>query len=328
MSQAPTARERGYDLPLPFGWFAVAMSDEVAAGQVRTLKYFGAELVLWRGEDGGLNALDPYCRHLGAHLGYGGQVVGNDLRCPFHHWRYDGAGGVTDIPYARVVPPRLKTSCVPAWPVQESLGVVYVWRHPHKAEPMWELATIPELSEENWVRTEQHEWIVKIHIQEITENGMDYAHFRAVHGTKSPPTPEYHMEGYSRRSSVATKMETPRGLVDGRIEVRAIGPGQSFTRFYGISDVVLSQQQTAIDSATVHIRQQFYHPQDISEGRMRVTKAQIRNLVFQIEQDIPIWEHKRFEPSPMLVEGDGPILSYRQQYARYYADLPKAPAEA
>src|SRR5581483_954336 len=101
-----------------------------------------------------------------------------------------------------------KKNCIPSWPVQETLGVIYVWRHPLKAAPMWELASIPEISEEGWVECERYEWIIKIHVQEITENGMDYAHFRAVHDTKSPPVPEYKIEGYTRRSAVTTKMET------------------------------------------------------------------------------------------------------------------------
>ncbi len=93
------ANERGYDqLPLPFGWFAVAMSDDIAAGDVKTLAYFGTELVVWRGESGSLHALDPYCPHMGAHRGHGGAVAGDDLQCPFHHWTFSGAGAVTAIP--------------------------------------------------------------------------------------------------------------------------------------------------------------------------------------------------------------------------------------
>ena len=76
------------------------------------------------------------------------------------------------------------------------------------------------------------------------------------------------------------------------------------------------------------MRQTFYHPADISEGKTRVTAALVRNLVFQIEQDIPIWTHKHYEPNPMLVDGDGPILAYRQQYARYYAEDPKKASAA
>jgi 3-ketosteroid 9alpha-monooxygenase subunit A len=310
---------RGYTLPIPFGWFAVSMSNELETGEVRTVRYFDREFVIWRGEDGKPRALDPYCSHMGAHLGFGGQVIGNDLRCPFHHWTYDGEGGVKDIPYAKFVPPRLRTACIPSWPIQETLGVLYVWFHPKRELPLWELATFPEIDEQGWVEAERHEWVIKVHMQEITENGMDYAHFGAIHGTKSPPVPEYTVDGYFRRSSITASMETPRGMVQAKIDINATGTGQSYTRFSGISDIVMAQQTTAIDQNTTHMRWQFYLPPNISEGRMRLTKAQMRDIVFQVGQDIPIWENKRYEPNPLLVDGDGPILSYRDQYAKYYA---------
>jgi 3-ketosteroid 9alpha-monooxygenase subunit A len=93
MTIRATVLDRGYDkLPIPFGWFAVAMSNEIAPGAVKTLQYFKTEFVIWRGEDGKINAVDPFCPHLGAHLGVNSDVVGNDLRCAFHHWRYNGEG--------------------------------------------------------------------------------------------------------------------------------------------------------------------------------------------------------------------------------------------
>ena len=50
-----TTLERGYDqLPVPFGWFAVALSNEIQNGDIRTMRYFGTEFVLWRGGDGAL----------------------------------------------------------------------------------------------------------------------------------------------------------------------------------------------------------------------------------------------------------------------------------
>ena len=67
MTTNPT-HERGYNsLPIPFGWFGVAMSDEIAKGEIKTMRYFGTEFVMWRGHDGVLNAVDPFCPHLGAH---------------------------------------------------------------------------------------------------------------------------------------------------------------------------------------------------------------------------------------------------------------------
>ena len=318
MTQTTGDAGRGYEkLPLPFGWFAVAMSDEIAPGELKTLRYFGQELVVWRGESGELHAVDPYCPHLGAHLG-GGEVVGEDLRCAFHHWRFGGDGGVTDIPYAKLVPPKLMRSCLVTWPVGESLGVVYVWRHPRKVAPKWELGAAPAITDENWVLAERHEWVIKVHVQEITENGQDYAHFRAVHGTQGPPASEFQLEGWTRRNTVETQMVTPRGPMTGKIDALAVGPGQSFTRFTDVTDVYMVQQTTPIDGATTHLRWQLYHPPAISEGKARVTAARMRDLVKQVNQDIPIWERKRYNPAPLLVDGDGPILAYRKQYARFY----------
>ena len=83
--QAP--RDREYDFgPYPNGWIQIAWSWELPPGQVRSLRCLGQEFVLFRGHDGKAHVLDAYCPHLGAHLGVGGTVVGNDIRCFFHGW--------------------------------------------------------------------------------------------------------------------------------------------------------------------------------------------------------------------------------------------------
>ena len=97
---------REFPFPLPNGWFQVAYSDELAVGEIKRLEYFGTSLVAFRGEDGRACVLDAHCPHLGAHIGHGGQVAGNSIRCPFHAWEFDGSGGCTRIPYAKRIPPR------------------------------------------------------------------------------------------------------------------------------------------------------------------------------------------------------------------------------
>ena len=69
-------------------------------------------------------ALDAYCPHLGAHLGYGGKVVGGDIECPFHGWRFNTDGRCTSIPYADKVPDIARTG---RWEVREVDGGVWVW---------------------------------------------------------------------------------------------------------------------------------------------------------------------------------------------------------
>ena len=87
-------REDHHDpLPIPNGWFAVAWSRELHAGDVRPIHYFGEDLVLFRTRSGQARVLDAFCPHLGAHLGYGGRVMGETVRCPFHGWQFDGTTG-------------------------------------------------------------------------------------------------------------------------------------------------------------------------------------------------------------------------------------------
>ena len=76
----------------PTGWFQVAWSDEIGIGDVHRMTYFGEEMVAWRAQSGRLTVMNAYCEHLGAHLGYGGQVHGEVLQCPFHGWQWDAEG--------------------------------------------------------------------------------------------------------------------------------------------------------------------------------------------------------------------------------------------
>src|SRR5688572_27406062 len=88
-----------YDV-FPTGWYQIGYSAELAPGDVRPVRYFDKELVLFRTEGGEVSLLDAYCPHLGAHLGYGGEVKGDCIACPFHDWRFTVSGELNEIPYA------------------------------------------------------------------------------------------------------------------------------------------------------------------------------------------------------------------------------------
>ena len=90
--------------PFPNGWFRMAFTDEIKPKSVKSARYFGQDLVIFRGEDGQAHVLDAYCAHVGAHLGKGGIIVGNTLQCPYHGWRYDGCGRCVEVPHANKIP--------------------------------------------------------------------------------------------------------------------------------------------------------------------------------------------------------------------------------
>ena len=119
-------------LPMPHGWFSITESEAIPIGEAVTLRAFGQDLVTYRGDDDRVRVVDPYCPHLGAHLGVGGRVIGRHLRCPFHHWAFDGdTGACVDIPYAEKIPPAARLR---AWRVEERHGLVFVWHHPDAGE--------------------------------------------------------------------------------------------------------------------------------------------------------------------------------------------------
>ena len=56
VQQLPDPQTSRFPFPIPFGWFHIAMDDEIAVGEIKTIKAFGREMVLWRAESGGTAA--------------------------------------------------------------------------------------------------------------------------------------------------------------------------------------------------------------------------------------------------------------------------------
>ena len=126
------------------GWFMVGWSAEFPASEVRPLRYFGEDLVAYRDESGGLHVLSGHCRHLGAHIGHGGKVVGDCVEYPFHGWRWGPDGTNRYIPYQPDRPN--KALRLRVYPVREQYGCVFVWHQPDGKEPQWEMPDLFHLT--------------------------------------------------------------------------------------------------------------------------------------------------------------------------------------
>lgn len=301
-------------LSIPNGWFQLAYSDELDVGVTLPLRYFDRDLVLFRTDSGEIALLDAFCPHLGAHLGHGGVVEGENIRCPFHAWEFDRGGACRKVPYAKRIPVKAK---VAAWRCVERNQMIWGWHHSAGAAPTWEVPDVAEVADDNWTNLERHRWVIRSNPQEIGENGVDRAHFRYVHGTKEVPESELELEGHIRRAVQHLKMTTPRGEVDGRLSVEAHGMGCTITRFSGICETVLLLSHTPIDGETVETR--FAFTQNKTDANTGVAAAVVKEVVRQMDQDIPIWEHKRYLPQPMLCDGDGPIPAYRKWASQFYS---------
>ena len=308
--------------PIPFGWFCVMLSEELAPKEVKIFHVFGRDWVLFRGEDGKVGMTDPYCPHLGAHLGYGGEVVGNNIRCPFHHWQYDSEGWCKEIPYANVMPPITQRKPVlQALPVIERYGAIYAWYHPQNIAPAFELLHVPELESEGYVPVTRGCWEIHTEIQEIGENGVDYPHLRYLH----------------RNPVIPPSVSTPDGIHfqnnigHGYIVTDSTGPGLGIVRFTQ-DGVTMTAMSMSPPIARAHTRMRwFFTYKDWPAGSKELAIAQKlkQHSVGAVDDedsagfesvDLVIWHNKKYRPRPLLCDGDGPILMWRKWFRQFYAE--------
>ena len=80
------------------GWVPVLPSSAVGISQVKGAHMFGNDLLVFRTSSGKVHVLDAYCPHMGTYLPFGGKVVGDSVRCPFHGWTFNGKGECNLVP--------------------------------------------------------------------------------------------------------------------------------------------------------------------------------------------------------------------------------------
>jgi len=300
------------------GWARVARSEELGARGVLPLRYFGRDLVAFRSESGRAAVLDAHCRHLGAHLGIGGRVEGEGLRCPFHAWQWNAQGRCIDIPYAKRIP---VGASIRAWQSCERNGFLFVWFHALDQPPAEAVPEIPEYAHPEWTPYQVLRWKIRSRSYDMGENAVDDVHFRYLHGAASQPrtTPG---EIRGRRSFLSKmQLDTPKGRVDGEIESTTV-PGMGLVYVRGICDTLIVITGTPIDGESFD--QMFCYTQRIGQDRSRegLARALLRDLEKQMNEDVVLFEHKKHWTRPLLCDGDGPIGEYRREArARYTGEF-------
>jgi phenylpropionate dioxygenase-like ring-hydroxylating dioxygenase large terminal subunit len=304
----------------PDGWYGLGLASELAVGEVRPLHYFGQDFVLFRGGDLAPRVFDAHCPHLGAHLGVGGRVVGDGIRCPFHGWRFDGAGCLVEVPRLERTPPKVTAR---AHPVQERNGVVHVWHHAQGAEPGYEVMDFRE-EPEAWTPWRTNAYRVRVHIQDMTENILDRAHFTNVHDME-PPAEDHFAVHFDRHLLVVeqklqvTAVSAAGVSVDSR--TTNCGPGISVTEVrQGPLHMLNYITQTPIDDEHTDVRIHFSMKKLADEAAsLAVAELNDRITNDQFRQDVPIWENRAYRARPRLTELDGPVAQYRRWFRQFYS---------
>jgi nitrite reductase/ring-hydroxylating ferredoxin subunit len=307
---------RHYPFPIPFGWFSVGRLDELDPATVTPAEAVGRDLAVWHdGVD--WRVFDAFCPHLGAHLGVGGRVEGGCVVCPFHEWTFDPDGANVAIPYTDRPNRKAKVQSYPTAVVNRML---FFWYHPDETvAPIWELADVVA---DDAVECMRFTIRIRSVWQELAENAVDMAHFTSVHGmSKMGEIGEITIDGPLRRINSAQSFQSSRGEFEGTIESASYGPGMGIVTFELMSVVTLVSAATPIDDGTIEMRQTLYHAAGDDLGA-RIGQGFGAEVERQFGQDIPIWEAKRYQPSPALASIEKPVTEFRRWASQFYAEAP------
>jgi phenylpropionate dioxygenase-like ring-hydroxylating dioxygenase large terminal subunit len=188
------------------------MSSELLPGKILGTTFLDGRIVVFRGESGRVQALSAYCPHLGADLATG-SVVGEAIRCAFHHWEYSQEGTCLKTGPGDPPPPG---ACLFRFPTAEKYGIIWVF---NGKTPHFDLPDFPYPEDDLVFRVEAHEEVAD---DFEFERGAEQRSCRATRARSiSPPRARTragacfaHRRGNAGRRGVRKRLRLLAGRVD------------------------------------------------------------------------------------------------------------------
>lgn len=163
-------------------WYFGLPSSWVRPGQTQAVEICGEPIVFFRSQSGKISAVYDVCPHRGIPLSYG-RLVGEDLECAYHGWKFNGEGVCTEIPsLCSGQDLDCRKIKVKSYPVQEAYGQIWVFigdkgADVRKAPPIPQLSFFPKDKAPNLIEVVNF----PCHIDHAVIGLMDPAHGPYVH---------------------------------------------------------------------------------------------------------------------------------------------------
>ncbi len=329
------------DLPLfpfPEGWYFVASRRLIIEEKLIEKQWLGQDIVAWCDNEGAICVAQSICPHMGSSLGpvAGGRVRDGHLVCPFHGFTYDVAGNCVATPYA--APPA--STRLNVFDTREILGLVFAWWGIDGRPPQWNLPEEPSAGA-GWSGLEYRTFRFPGHPQETTENAVDLAHLRYVHGYDDVKDVESATVDGARLVSRFDFRRRRR--IAGFIDLVCDASATTYVHGLGYSFVDIHERTIGMDSRlwvlATPVDGTFIDLVLVAQVReLRKPKRPIAGLAFlplklrtrimnkllistqerDVLQDVAIWGRKKYRPHPSLCRSDGAIGRYRRYCRQFY----------
>ncbi len=328
--------------PFPEGWYFVTSHKSLLKKRIIQKTWMGENIVIWCNDEGRVCVAEATCPHMGADLSpsSGGTVQDGCLVCPFHGFEFDVNGTCVATPYA----PAPKATRLRVFETRHVLDMVFAWWGIGGRPPQWSLPEDPETGEE-WTELGFRTLRFAGHPQETTENSVDLAHLRYVHGYDSVNrTDPLTIDGAHLKSSfLFTRPQSIAGIRKIVFDVAACahihGLGYSYVeihdRYIGMH-ARLWVLATPVDGKEINMVlasqvKLIRRPQRAIVGMkflpVRLRTNLMRNIILNYQkhdvvQDVVIWKYKRYVPQPRLCRSDGEIGRFRRYCRQFYPEPP------
>jgi phenylpropionate dioxygenase-like ring-hydroxylating dioxygenase large terminal subunit len=208
---------------------------------------------------------------------------------------------------------------IQSYPACETNGFIFMWHHAEGKPPNRELPVLEEYGAAEWSDYVRVRWTVKSRMYDMGENPVDAQHFKYLHGGIAPSFGQV-KDGRGGTKNVSNlNMKTPRGDVKGSITSEGYGPGLGIVHVKGVLHTIIVMVNAPIDDQTVDVRFNYLQPKTDDPKLLRLGEKMIQELRRQMDQDVVIFENKKYLTKPCLVPEDGPIAEYRRKARKDYS---------
>src|SRR5215468_10573306 len=189
-------------------WFPLALAREIVPGQVVGRDFLGTRVIVYRDADGRAVVQSAFCPHLGADLSVG-QVIDGQIRCSYHHWRFDCSGRCVEIPAGDKIPPGAR---IATYPSAEAWGLVWAF---NGEAPLFAVPGIPGATEREICYEAHLRGMRAVDPWVAVSNGVDFQHLRTLHGLSAPEPETVKVGAHGIEYQVESPTGTQHGLITG-----------------------------------------------------------------------------------------------------------------